>query len=335
MATIKISDLLNRPSVVAKPPMEKDAAPKDITKATALRVKALTSSAAERQTQGMSDSPRALAELVLSPQPESKLSSTPPINDVKIDQKLEVPSQQRPDSDKVPLRNTKRDKDQNINETESNEKELQNTTGAPALNSTDRIHPPRDGTTSDQGSCQINVGTGASESPSINLGESGKLSHSEIKNAPDPCSIARSRKPVHVKKPAPVCELRQSLVGVPLSPVTKQISSIKQRRAKRRFAVAVTKLERLASVRNGSDDTADKPGKSLEKRMKNRAAVNKCRLKQKERLDMLELEQIELVEENRFLRDALQEMERTKTMRHLASIEGEWKIGGKTSARPR
>lgn len=87
--------------------------------------------------------------------------------------------------------------------------------------------------------------------------------------------------------------------------IMKHGASIRQRRAKRRDAVAATKLEKRDIILNDKE-AAENPERMLEKRMKNRAAVNKCRLKQKERLEQLQSEQIDLMEENRHVRELLE-----------------------------
>lgn len=85
--------------------------------------------------------------------------------------------------------------------------------------------------------------------------------------------------------------------------------SLRLRRAQRRFAVASAKHERGSEFINGTQNGEFEVGRSLDKRMKNRAAVNKCRLKQKERLEQLTEEQEDLIAENKLLRELLETLE--------------------------
>lgn len=88
--------------------------------------------------------------------------------------------------------------------------------------------------------------------------------------------------------------------------------SLRLRRAQRRFAVAAAKHERGSEFINGTENGEFEVGHSLDKRMKNRAAVNKCRLKQKERLEQLTEEQEDLIAENKLLRELLETLEKNQ-----------------------
>lgn len=75
----------------------------------------------------------------------------------------------------------------------------------------------------------------------------------------------------------------------------------KGRREKRRMAAKAARMER--EMQSDNDLSGLESLKALEKRMKNRAAVNKCRLKQKERIERLESERFELERENRVMKE--------------------------------
>lgn len=83
----------------------------------------------------------------------------------------------------------------------------------------------------------------------------------------------------------------------------KAEGSLKERREKRRNAARAARLGKEGAGEEGAVEK--RVAKALEKRMKNRAAVNKCRLKQRERIEQLEVERADLDRENGRMREVL------------------------------
>lgn len=120
----------------------------------------------------------------------------------------------------------------------------------------------------------------------------------------------------------PEAEIEESLSGSDILEVSKKWKIdallVRERREKRRNAARVARMEKEES-RSDGEITGVRSEKTLEKRMKNRAAVNKCRLKQKERIERFEKEQRELERENRVMREALRIVEQWGGLKDFAN----------------
>lgn len=88
-------------------------------------------------------------------------------------------------------------------------------------------------------------------------------------------------------------------------------SRIQERRAHRRVAAAAAACQRTTGRHEGNVDMATLLQK--ERRLKNRASVEKCRERKRERLDCLVRERMELCEENRRLKLALRNYDISQT----------------------
>lgn len=99
----------------------------------------------------------------------------------------------------------------------------------------------------------------------------------------------------------------------------KMEASLKERREKRRIAARAARMER-EDRQSDDETTGGRTIKALEKRMKNRAAVNKCRLKQRERIAQFEREKRELERENRMMKGALRVMEKWEALSNFTNV---------------
>lgn len=342
MATIKIADLLNMPS---------EAGPQTCTSAVPVRDKSADMASSEQVDTAVGlqklktlESPRALDDFVLSPRNTRHLSSCRPVATARQnDASNEDPNSERTASDQVfskpsdscaTGKGTKGDLE--VGEEakillRSTECSLDAT--SPHLTGNLQNSPSTSGNVCELNVCQgTNIKTrGADSEPTetfmpVPISNGLQNPSSTFKSTFDSKLITWTQ----TKWSTETLAMKQSsfhysakhrsLPKCYNSGMMKQSSSIRQRRAKRRFAVAVTKLEKDSSLNNASDDLKGNPERNLEKRMKNRAAVNKCRLKQKERLDLLEAEQNDIIEENRLLRESLQKFERTAIIEHLEAL---------------
>ncbi len=100
-------------------------------------------------------------------------------------------------------------------------------------------------------------------------------------------------------------------------PITRSVKNLKESRGKRRAAAAAAAAAKVAlsdhlniEVDAQMKNTYDSETlKNIQKRVKNRESVEKCRLKKKMRLAGLEIEKEDLIEENRKMKEVLMQLE--------------------------